>query len=175
MTPYHEILIPLLARNMRPLPTLYMELGVYEGPVLKQMAEFCERCIGIDKEYARCVFPKNVEFYRMTTKEFALLHGADFLGKVDILFIDADHSHAASTEDFNFYFEMVRNNGLIFLHDTYPLDESMASPGYCGDSWRTAVWLRECVFAFCEVLTLPIPPGLTIVRKHPKPNAWSKP
>ena len=37
--------------------------------------------------------------------------------KIDLLFIDADHSYAGVKQDFNMYSPLVRKGGIIALHD----------------------------------------------------------
>ena len=41
----------------------------------------------------------------------------EFLGKIDFLFIDGDHSYAGVKQDFEMYSGLVRKGGLIAFHD----------------------------------------------------------
>ena len=65
-------------------------------------------------------------------------------------------------------FEKLIDNGIIFLHDTYPCDERCTSQIFSGDSWKVPDMIREKYGNVCDIFTVPVQPGLTMVRKHPK-------
>lgn len=155
---YHTKLIELLAERMRPR---YLELGIWRGETFLQVAHLCEIAVAVDTKRQ---IPDNGHFFEMTTTEFLQNHGPT-LAPFDLVFIDADHSHEASLSDFLLVRPLMRINGLILLHDSFPESERFRDPGLCGDVCLTADLLakrnRELAI---EVVTLPIPPGVTIVR-----------
>ena len=111
-------------------PDVYMEMGIRASPAWEKMAQIATKCIGIDKILHRPytdALPDNVELYEMTTDQYF----AQNKGKVptlDMVFIDANHSHASSLKDFNNVFPYVRDDGFIFFHDTYPLARNWICP-----------------------------------------------
>jgi len=46
---------------------------------------------------------------------------------ISIAFIDGEHIHETVMKEFEFIFENLSKNGVIFIHDTYPPDESWIS------------------------------------------------
>lgn len=53
--------------------------------------------------------------------------------KIDILWIDGDHSYEGSLQDFTNYSPLLSDEGLIFMHDTAPNGfGSTAQPRWCG-------------------------------------------
>ena len=91
--------------------------------------------------------------------------------KIDMLFIDADHSKESVLDDFKAYFDLVTVDGIILLHDSYPANEQDALPGYCGDCYKAIEELSKNTEAY-EMMTIPVPPGLTLCRKRKKQVAW---
>jgi hypothetical protein len=99
--------------------------------------------------------------YEMSTDEFK----TKWDGRIDFLFIDADHSYRQVRDDFFGLIKWVPFfKGLVLLHDTCPLKE-LAIPERAGDAWKFAKELHRKYSNF-EIVTLPGPTcGLSIVRK----------
>jgi predicted O-methyltransferase YrrM len=57
---------------------------------------------------------------------FQLVYGALPEGKVDLLFIDGDHTYEGVKRDFDMYAPLVGEHGLIILHDIAPHDPSQS-------------------------------------------------
>lgn len=169
---FHLDFIELLAKRMK--PDIYLELGL--GPdaeCMKRVRGYCLRALGVDKEIPRESF--RAEFFHMSTKEFFThLQVIDFaLGSIDLCLIDADHSQVQVEGDFFAVLPYMKEDGLILLHDTYPANEEMCAPGYSGDCWKAARDLCLVLGSYnLEIVTLPFPPGLTIVRKRSKHLLW---
>lgn len=148
-------------------PDNYLELGIYKGETISHVSQYVQKqCIGVD-----IIAPEKSEcytFYQMTTNEF--FKTKVDLPQFDIVFIDADHSYIQSLLDFNNVFGHVAEQGLIFMHDTFPKNEEYTLPGYCGDTYKTAIFLQHR--RDCEIVTLPIHPGITIVRKRSNHLSW---
>lgn len=145
-------------------PECYLELGVRDGTTFVPVSEHCVRAIGVDA-FNPPTFPlrENMEFHRMMTDEFFATVDPNL--KFDAVFIDADHSHEQSLKDFLNVKDRVIEDGFILFHDTYPYDPSMFHPLACNDCYKTALYIKQNLIDDFEVLTLPINPGITIVKK----------
>jgi predicted O-methyltransferase YrrM len=138
----------------------YLELGIYDGSTLARVGQYIPRVIGVDIKDLRS--NKNIgEFHLSTTQDFL----KNFKEKVDVAFIDADHSFESVKEDFTSVLPIVNELGLIILHDTDPIDAKYLDKGYCGDSYKMIDWLKS-EHPNLDVLTLPISEaGLTIIKR----------
>lgn len=174
----HTFFINYMAKWIQ--PNIYLELGVRNSPVLKSMSFLANKCIGVDTNIS--TFQKKlckddvVELYEMTTDDFfdnIMSQNNKNNIKFDMVFIDADHSHQSSMKDFDNVFPYVNDDGFIFLHDTYPIHESYLDPNKCGDSYKTAWYIRQNYADKCEILTIPVQPGLSIVRKSKSQLLWN--
>lgn len=166
---FHSVFIAHVVNRAK--PAVYLELGVHQNETMGLVAEHNQgtRLLGVDRYDPRERI-KGVEYFIMDTQVFLKERLPTLTTKLDLVFIDADHSYAAVKRDFEEVWPFVEEQGLVLLHDTFPEGKWEEAPGYSGDSWRFAVELRERGF---ECVTLPIPPGLTIVRKRDKGHlAW---
>src|SRR5258708_40096849 len=97
---WHEDFIVHLAKIMQ--PKLYVELGLYKSAVFNRILPYAEKLIGVDKDLQfkkyMTVSPKTI-FKCMTTNEFAKELKKQPI-KIDMLFIDADHSSQSVEKDF---------------------------------------------------------------------------
>lgn len=168
---FHTDLIELLARRMR--PSLYVELGVGDGEwTIRRVARFCGRAVGVDIA-APAIRDERYAFHHGTTEQF-IRETLPSLGPVELAFIDADHSAAAVEADFLGLLPYVALDGVVVLHDTYPENEHFVEPQRCGDCWTFAMSLRHrAVSLGIEVMTLPCPPGLTLVRRRARHLLWN--
>jgi predicted O-methyltransferase YrrM len=109
-------------------------------------------------------------FYNGTTDSFA-----EELKKkgvvIDMLFIDADHRKQSVLDDFKNYFPLVKEDGIIFLHDGYPKNKEETADGYCSNCWEAIAELSRHTDTY-EMMTIPLHPGLTICRKRTKQIPW---
>lgn len=147
------------------LPKIYLEYGTRTCRTISKVAPFCEKVIGVDiyRDTNVDLIP-NMEFYQMTTSSFKSVMETQKL-VVDIAFIDADHNSTAVFNDFCDIFPHLIENGLIFLHDTFPIEEKYQHPGHCNDAWKVPLLIKSRFSNACELITIPIQPGLSIVRK----------
>ncbi len=163
----HPQFIASIAKWYR--PNLFIEYGTGHGIATKIYAPFCKRILGVDLEHSDVenTIP-NLSFYQMTTRQFK----TDVLDKleetIDMAFIDADHKWEVVFEDFEDLFPRLSENGIIFIHDTYPCSETWTAPHFCNDSWIVPNKIKEKYGKECDVFTIPVQPGLTMVRKHPR-------
>lgn len=114
------------------------------------------------------------EFYQMSTDDFSTNVLPNLNVVVDMVFIDACHTEEQCTRDFENIFPYVAEDGLIFLHDTYPYNELFTSPSYCDTAYQSAWKIRNHDFYKyrSELITIPVNPGLTIVRKSTRQLFW---
>ena len=137
----------------------YLELGIYDGSTLSRVSQIVPRVIGVDVVDIR--INKGVgEFHLSTTDNFF----NNFNEKVDVVFIDADHSFESVKKDFISSIKILNEFGMVILHDTDPISEEYTSNMRCGDSYKMIDWLKE-THPNMDVLTLPVAEaGLTIIR-----------
>ena len=161
----HPDFIASIAKWYR--PNLFIEYGVSSGRATEKYAPYCKKIIGVDIKMDMTP-PPNMDFYEMSTRDFKTILN-NMKEPVEMAFIDADHKAEVSFQDFEDLFPHLIENGIIFIHDTFPCSSEWADPGFCSDSWRVPNMIKEKYGKICDVFTIPIQPGLTMVRKYTKP------
>ena len=147
---------------------IYIELGTRTFGQINRINEYVKRCIAVDIEdkwYKKGLCDVGIEFYHMSTDAFY----ADWKKhstKVDLIFIDALHTHEQSYKDFCNFKEFIRDDGIILLHDTYPPSKRFTSKDNCNDVWKTPVLIKENHKNECEMCTIPGSFGITIIRMN---------
>ncbi|HBV85226.1 MAG TPA: methyltransferase [Desulfosporosinus sp.] len=171
---WHEDFIVHLVSLIR--PKVYVELGLYHCTLFNRIIHFAEQLVGVDisPEAGKYMQQSSkTRFFNGTTQEFAKEVESNSL-KIDLLFIDADHSKEAVLEDFKSFFPYIAPHGLILLHDTHPGNEQMIRPEWCGTAYLAIEELfREKGLSY-ELMTIPLSPGLTICRKRQLQLAWQE-
>lgn len=145
-------------------PNCYLELGLYDGLNFIEVSKMAKKSIGVDINDPKIEIPINGKIFLGKTDEFFSTNVESF----DLVFIDADHSFEQSLKDFMNAKDFVVDDGFILLHDTYPLNERFLDQSLCGDSYKTALYIKNELSDEFEVLTLPFHPGLTLVKKMKK-------
>lgn len=145
---------------------LYVEYGISTGACLKKVLPYCKKAWGVDLNPIP-FHANNLEFFNMSTRDFKkVLISRNPV--IDMAFIDACHQSDVVLQDFDDLFPYIIDDGLIFLHDTYPIDVKFTEPNYCNDCWKTPDLIRNKYGSAIDIITFPIMPGLTIVRKRGK-------
>lgn len=146
----------------QPADKTYVEYGVSTGRCLTQVAPLVNKSIAVDVHNKVEDMPSNCTFYECTTDEFS----ASVLPSITyhFAFIDADHAYSSVVKDFNNIYDTIQPGGYIFLHDTYPCAEEYLAPHLCNDCYKTPGHIKKS-HKDIEMLTIPIQPGLTIIRK----------
>jgi len=166
---FHVDLVVHLASILR--PDVYVELGVHKGETFNRTRVFSKEGYAVDiNESSKNYLNEKSCFYHGTSSDFL----NEFMSKgkkIDLLFIDADHSAVSVREDFLGYFPLVSDNGIILLHDGYPLNENQTSASICGDGYK-AIWELSNAPDGFELVTIPFSPGLTICRKRSSQVPW---
>jgi hypothetical protein len=157
----HTLVIQAIILAAKNFHTTYIEYGVRTGLNLHLIGPFVEKTIGVDIADP-AILPKNVTFYKTTTDNFSAVE----LPKLSFYyaFIDADHKYESVIKDFENIYKYIQPGGYIFLHDTYPCAEVFLSPELCNDCYKTPIEIKKR-YPEAELVTLPLNPGLTIVRK----------
>lgn len=159
---HHSDVIGILASIYR--PNVYVELGLYEGETFRKVQPYAKELYGVDiKPNSQLEslkrFP-NSHIHYCTTNDFH----ANFTGKIDMAFIDADHCLESAKSDFDNILTKLNPGGIILLHDTDPISDNLIDPGYCGDSYKIVSMLENNPDV--NIVTLPVTEaGLSIVTK----------
>lgn len=100
-----------------PKTGLYVEIGVMDGRSLMFARKWSKgRVVGIDINYYQD-WTKVFEGY----ENWEFIHSdanlVDWNRKIDVLFIDGDHSYEAVKKDWEKYSPFVKPKGQVFLHD----------------------------------------------------------
>jgi len=168
----HPQFIASLAKWYR--PNIFVEYGICNGIATKVYAPYCKRVLGVDikqhisSEELKTTIP-NLTFFKMTTRQFKTCVLDNLNEEIDMAFIDADHNSEVAFQDFEDLFPKMIENGIIFIHDTFPCSSEWTKPIFCGDSWKLPQKIKDKYSSVCDVLTIPIQPGLTMVIKRTKP------
>ena len=165
---FHVDLIVHLASIIR--PKCYVELGVYKCETFNRVSKFSECSFAVDVESRAGSFCKSGSFYHGNTQDFLEFFKTQNK-KIDLLFIDADHSAGSVKQEFSSFFPYIADQGLILMHDGFPLNKAHTVPEVCGDSYLTIGELSREAVGY-EMVTIPFPPGLTICRKRTKQVPW---
>ena len=144
-------------------PENYLELGVRDGATFRKVSKHCKKSVGVDLFPAPFPLEENMEFYVTSTDDY--FNNLDENIMFDAVFIDADHSHEQSLKDFINVKDRVIEDGFIFFHDTYPYDPVFFDVHACNDAYKTAHYIKQNFIDDFEIVTLPINPGVTIVKK----------
>ena len=172
----HVKIVKAIATGLHDAKVLkrYLELGIRKGPCFNAVAPLAEKAYAVDIDDCHKYIKgnKNLIWYHGPTTNFLENHDRD--KKFDLVFIDADHKHESSLQDFELVFPLVNDNGLILLHDTYPTREELLSPHYCSDTYKTAEYIRGNCLDRCEIVTLPFYFGVSVIRKLDRQLLWRK-
>lgn len=175
---HHIKTIKVIAQGLKDAGFLenYLEIGVQKGYCFNQIAPLCRRAYAVDIDdcYRHINQNENLRWYQGSSKDFfekIMRHLATM--KFDLVFIDGDHNHEASLNDFEMVLPFVKQGGIILLHDTYPPDERFLSKSYCNDSYKTAQYIKD-YYSEYEFVTLPFSYGISIFRKLNRQLLWKK-
>jgi len=177
LTLNHLEVIDFFVRLLR--PNNFLELGVQFGETTNRIID------NIPGTYyaVDMAISDNIKHFSNTKSNFMFFHGPtdmffkwlDETGQnlqLEMAFIDACHTHEASYKDFLNVKKHLKEDGIIFFHDTYPADINWTINDLCSDCYKTAEVVRKNHSDEFEIVTLPIHPGLSIARKCTKQLLW---
>jgi hypothetical protein len=169
----------------------YLEIGTYKGVSLLPIK--CKKKVAVDpfiqiwrRKKIRWIlknpFNLNNSYFEMTSEEF-FKYNEEFLEnlKPDIVLVDGLHTYEASLNDTLCSLKYLNKKGVIILHDCFPPHKAAATPGvssadakkagvegwtghWCGDVWKSIVYLRRKFSNILEVDVLNTDMGLGIVK-----------
>ena len=164
---WHSSLIMNIASAMHPVN--YLELGTAAGTTITSVAHIISgKAVGVDRKNLMDSRNK-IEFYHMSTDEF--FNNPPPL-TYDLIFIDADHKFEQAKKDFLNAVRFLNDNGIVVIHDTYPGNADYLNDDRCSDSYRLAWEIRTKMNRDFEIVTIPVHPGLSIIRKSGKQLSW---
>lgn len=158
----HTDIITAIAKQMD--VQTYVEFGYAGGENFDEMVKLCKEAHVVDIVIRSPRQHENAAYHTMATDAFCE-NILPSLGTIDLAFIDADHASAQVMRDFDNLFAVLNDNGIIFMHDTYPIRFEFTRDGNCSDSYRVPKMVAEKYGKKVEMVTIPISPGLTIFRK----------
>lgn len=175
LTLNHIELIEYFIRLIK--PKNFLELGVQFGECTIKIIDLIpDKYYGVDIEINENIEyliqnKSKFEFHHLSTNQFfENLNGKNL--NLDMAFIDACHSHAASYTDFLNVKDHMNDDGIIFFHDTYPASIEWTDAGLCNDCYKTPEYIRKNHSDEFEIITFPINPGISIARKCKKQLKW---
>jgi len=88
----------------------------------------------------------------------------------DCIFIDGDHTYKQSKKDLENSLKLLKEGGLILLHDTNPNNIKEITPNNNGKAWCGEVWktVLEAKWDGYVIQTIPDDYGLTIITGEQK-------
>ena len=140
-------------------PQAYLEIGTHQGDSLEQF-DCASVCIDPDFMVSRNVIGRkpNAFFFQMTSDDFFEAYDPrDFVGEIDVGFLDGLHHFEALLRDFINFERHSHSRSIALLHDCLPLNVRMAGrdhahgpdtepefmrPFWTGDVWRVLPILR---------------------------------
>ena len=148
----------------------FLELGIGGGQLAGILREGCPaltQITGVDVHDGHPP-PDGVEWIRnKPTDQFF----AEDERRWDCIFVDADHMRPQATRDVVNSMKRLADDGLLFMHDTYPPSPESINPMACGDVYRT--YLALAGRSDVEVVNLPLFNGLAIIRRVDERRLWT--
>lgn len=167
----------------------YLEIGVQDGTTFFSLdvqtrtavePEITPRFALNKLVFEEMVRLRNVQFpwtqiFRMKSDEFFAKVVKEINPTYDVIFVDGYHEREQVVRDIKNALNILEPSGTIFVHDTNPLSKEEANPltplinQWTGDVWRGIIDIR-CELENIELFTIPIPYGLTVIRKEELPS-----
>ena len=174
----HTLIIKLIISYMNNSEKkgTFIEYGVRSGHNFNTISNLNNKGknIGVDMkilDHLYTEFKNNttIQLHQMMTDMFSENILPDL--QPDIVFIDADHNSSSVIKDFENTFKYLKVGGYIILHDTYPCMPELLDPMGCSDCYKTPLYIKNKYIknknnkAVLSILTLPLNPGVSIIRK----------
>ena len=144
-----------------PQPT-YVEVGVFQGECLTQVAPLCGQAHGVDVSFERLKHDTApARLWPMASDEFFERYDGP---APDVIFVDGDHAYEQARRDARNALAIVAPEGVLFLHDTWPVFRAATERLLCGGVHRVVEELQAD--AALEVATIRRWPGLSLVTRR---------
>jgi predicted O-methyltransferase YrrM len=169
---WYSTLIQLLATTTS--VDSYLEVGIARARIFNTVGKYVSKAVAIDidVEAEKFITLKKYQFLGLdsTTALDLLIEKRQLF---DLIFIDGDHSKEMVLNDFRKCIKLVKQDGLILLHDAYPEAEQQTTSLLCGDAYLAIEELSRDTNDW-EMVTIPVYPGITICRKRSKQVPWQQ-
>ena len=140
----------------------YLEIGVFRGDCLAAVAPLCGEAHGVDVSFERLSEDvAGARLWPMTSDAFFEAYDGP---RPDLVFVDGDHDYAQARRDARNALEILSDEGVLFLHDTWPVLRAATERMVCGGVHRVVGELQED--PRFEVATIRRWPGLSLVTKR---------
>lgn len=160
------IIASVVASYSRPT---YLEIGVFRGDCLAEVAPHAGQAHGVDVTFKRVVHDLSAaRLWEMPSDEFFRAYDG---AAPDVIFVDGDHAYEQARRDIHNALELLSQDGCLFLHDTWPVFAAATDRMTCGEVYRVADELRED--ERFDVATIRRWPGLSLVT-HRRPALMSQ-
>jgi hypothetical protein len=157
----HPFIIASIIKETNGKNKNYIEYGVRTGECIEVVSKEVNIAYGVD------ILPynninTNIQMFCSYTDDYSI-NKLPYI-EYDYALIDADHSSKQVLIDFEYIYKYLKSGGYIFLHDTYPCFIENLKPSACHDCYLSPIIIKQR-YPQIEILTLPLNPGLTIIRK----------
>lgn len=151
-------------------PKTYLEIGIETGNVLA-LASAAQRSIGVDPSpRLSAKLGPNTQVFKETSDAFFTSHAAQLFSeeRIDMCFIDGMHEARFAFRDFVNAEKWSNPDGVIFMHDVFPINEAIQRPVrdtcfWAGDVWKSLMAIMS-FFPDLTVTTLSSPPaGIALI------------
>lgn len=151
-------------------PRTYLEIGIETGSVLTLAAK-ANRAFGVDPDPQLAItVPANTQIFQETSDAFFSSKAAHLFSQhpLDMCFIDGMHEARFAFRDFVNAEKWSSPEGVIFMHDVFPLDEPSQRPDretcfWAGDVWKSLMAIMS-FFPDLTVTTISSPPsGIALI------------
>lgn len=137
----------------------YLEIGVRYAPTFNAVLPFTTEAFGVDPDSTSKTLMDGGTFYHGVSDDFFREYEGP---KFDIIFIDGLHTYEQVKKDFRWASTVLLPTGVIFMHDTWPVEKEMESA--CGDVWQFADELEDD--SSWQTYTMRAFPGLTMAQMY---------
>lgn len=178
----------------------YLEIGCQYGKSFLPMK--CKHKMAVDPMFAIPFWrklkwlikhPNNIynKYFEETSDAF-FINRKDYLEKsapIDIVLVDGLHTYEAALKDVLNSLKYLNKQGVIIMHDCFPPHKAAALPtkdfptdeeqkvegwtgDWCGDVWKSIVYLRRNFSDSLEVCVINTDYGLGVVRIKKQIDNW---
>ena len=144
-----------------PKPT-YIEIGVFQGQCLAEVTPHCGQAHGVDVSFDRVTHEIGAaRLWQLPSDEFFARYDGS---APDVVFVDGDHEYEQARRDAHNALAILAPEGVLFLHDTWPVFRAATERLLCGGVHRVVEELQAD--ATLEVATIRRWPGLSLVTRR---------
>ena len=137
----------------------YLEIGVEYGTIINQIKDLVKICVGVDL-HNNIIFDDKIEFHKIKTDNFFINNNKTF----DIILIDGNHNFNQLKKDFDNSIKILNKYGVIIIHDTDPIDESLLHKIFCDDAYKIVDYISSN--DELNIITFPMQEaGMTLVMR----------